>query len=235
MRVLLDESLHHFGRADELLVAGSGRELWLRDSGARIKSALAGVQLLRGELGEVPTHVAASLALCADGPNTPIVRVGNHAICASILALLGDRRGAGDLARRTLELADDENDDFRAVATTVGWASGVVARSDAVLAAADTMLTRPTVPFPLGLVVFFGADLLPPDELLALLDRTRAQCARVDTHWADPEFLRVRARLVLETAGDVEQAAELLAEAISLADRHGSVFFRDRASVDLAR
>ena len=54
------------------------------------------------------------------------------------------------------------------------------------------------------------------------------------TNWADPEFLRVRARLVLETSDDVEQAADLLAEAITLADRQGGTFFRHRATADLA-
>ena len=77
----------------------SGQQIWARDSGARILVAQAGCALLIGDADRVHTCVDAALALMAEGECTPLVRVGNLAIIAATLWLLGDVDGAASLSR----------------------------------------------------------------------------------------------------------------------------------------
>lgn len=200
----LDGAIEHFDRADELFGAGfidvdpnhRSRLLWLRDSGARIKSARAGVYHLRGERDRVRPEIVAALALSDDdGLNTPIVKVANATICGSILFLMGDTDGAARFAERALAVADAENEDFAAIADVLRWATGTPAEPAAVRAAARTLVERPAIPFPLGPLVFSSTDLLPDDEMVTFLDRIIDRCARVDTHWCDDAFRAARQRL----------------------------------------
>lgn len=181
-----------------------------RDVGARLESACAGIATLQDRPDDALRHVDASLELTLDGVNTPLVRVGNLTICASIRWLVGDVAGAVELADRALDEAGGENDDFAAIARVVRWAArGVPPAADA-RASVKTMLDRPTVPFPLGLIVFFRADLLPPFEMLEWLDAAEHRCTMVDTHWADAEWHRQRARLLrLDGTDDAAVASHL--------------------------
>lgn len=198
----LDQALHHLDIADSLFNAAyvgadpahRQRLLWIRDSGARIKSARAGLLHLRGESEHVMSEIVAAQSLCDGGPNTPIVRVANPTICASILFLEGESETAYRVAGRVLAEADDGNEDFVAIARLVRWATGDVADLHEVREVAATLIGRPAIPFPLGPRVFLEAALLPDEEMAAFADRVAELCARVRTHWCDDVFAEARNR-----------------------------------------
>ena len=199
--------------------------LWLRDSGARIESALAGVAVLDGRFDEARAHIDEAIRRCTDGPNTPLVRVGNHTICAATSFLLGDVDRASELAEQAVGFAEGENADFTSIAEVVRWASGAPHRPTDVRRAIRTMLDFPTVPFPLGPVVFFRSELLPPGESLEFLDETIERCTAVDTHWADVELLHQRGRLLLLDGEGPEVAAPHLRAAVKAGKASRSPFF----------
>jgi len=191
-----------------------GQLVWARDSGARIHSGIAGTALLVGALDRVHDAVRATYAVADDGPSTPLVRIGSFSICAATLWLAGDPEGASAAARRVIEIADGENEDFVAVASTVLWACGAPSTLAERRAAARVLVRFPTVPYPLGLVVFLGARLLPPDEALEVLDDVEDRASAAGSRWAEAELRRIRGELLLarSSAGE-ESAVDLAAEA----------------------
>ncbi|MEQ1700727.1 MAG: AAA family ATPase, partial [Ilumatobacteraceae bacterium] len=177
-----------------------GQQIWARDSGARILVAQAGSALLLGDTGRVHACINAALALMAEGECTPLVQVGNLSIIAATLWLLGDTDGARRAADAALALADGENEDFRAMASVVRFATDTPTTLAEVRSVAAVLLRRPTVPYPLGLTVFAASGLLPADEMLDVLDEIDAAVAAAGTHWVDAELLRIRSELILSTA-----------------------------------
>jgi DNA-binding winged helix-turn-helix (wHTH) protein/tetratricopeptide (TPR) repeat protein len=211
----------------------SGQQIWARDSGARILVAQAGCALLIGDADRVHTCVDAALALMAEGDCTPLVRVGNLSIIAATLWLLGDVDGARGAAESALELADDENEDFRAMASVVHAATGAPTTVAAARSIAAVLLDRPTIPYPLGLTVFASSELLPADEMLDVLEEIVAAVDRAGTRWADAELQRVRGALILSTADgeDAEARAEAVQcfdQALAIAQAQGARFWADR-------
>jgi hypothetical protein len=213
----------------------SGQQIWARDSGARILVAQAGCALLIGDADRVHTCVEAALALMAEGDCTPLVRVGNLSIIAATLWLLGDVDSARSAAESALELADDENEDFRAMASVVHAATGTPIAASTARSIVAVLLSRPTIPYPLGLTVFASSGLLPADEMLDVLDEIVAAVDQAGTHWVDAELWRVRGELILSTAdgdGDDAEAGEAAAQcfdqALVIADAQGARFWADR-------
>ncbi len=226
-------ALEHFDRASEHLEQlpddGSlARSLWRRDSGSRICTAQAGAALIVGELPRVRPSIVRGFDLIEDGLNTPLVRVGNLSIGAATAWLLGDLELAAKAAARCMDVAEPENEDFRAVAQTVLWATGTMTPNGELRQTARTLLDRPAVPFPLGPLVMLGADLLPPEATLDMADELLEICARAGTHWADSELQRIRG-VLLRRLGRSDEAASALATAIEIAGAQGAEFFRARA------
>ena len=210
-----------------------GQQIWSRDSGARILVAQAGSALLLGDTERVKACIDAALALMEEGDCTPLVRVGNLAIIAATRWLLGDAAGAHAAAQSALELADGENEDFRAMASVVHSATGAPTTTAEVRSMAAVLLNRPTVPYPLGLTVFASSGLLPADEMLDLLDEIVAAIAAADTHWVDAELLRVRGELILSTADGTDadartEAVRCFDQALAIAEAQGAHFWADR-------
>jgi DNA-binding winged helix-turn-helix (wHTH) protein len=237
------EALRHFDHAWAIaqrleLAQGPGRSgtRWLLDSGARIAAAQAGAALLAGEVDRVRPAAEVALAACRRPDVTPLVRVGVSSICAATLLLQGAPAAAAGAAELSLELAEDENEDFRAVASTVRWATGTPSSLEERRGAARTLLDRPTIPYPLGLVAFLSSGLLPPDELLVVLEEAEQRIAAADTHWTAAELLRLRAALLVRTGDPAARplATELLERAVTLAAGQGSRWYEWRAASDLA-
>ncbi len=215
-----------------------GEQVWARDSGARIHAGVAGTALLVGALDRVRGAVQAVYALADEGPATPLVRIGSFSICAATLWLAGDPEGAAAAARRVIELAEGENEDFLAVASTVLLACGSPGAPMERRAAARVLVRFPTVPYPLGLTVFLGAGLVPPEEALELLDDVEDGVLAAGSRWAEAELRRIRGELLLarertaaESAADAMADARLCFEdAIRVAHAQGATFLADRAA-----
>lgn len=235
------DALAAFDRAAEFLEQARssnasptpGQQIWARDSGARILVAQAGSALLLGDTDRVNACIDAALALMAEGDCTPLVRVGNLAIIAATRWLLGDFAGAHTAAEAALELADGENEDFRAMAAVVRGATGAPTTVAEVRSMAAVLLHRPTVPYPLGLTVFASSGLLPADEMLDVLDEIVTAVASAGTRWVDAELLRIRGELILSTAdGDdadaKAEAARCFDRALAIAETQGAHFWADR-------
>lgn len=191
-----------------------GQQVWARDSGMRIHSGIAGTALLVGALDRVHDAVRATYEMADDGPSTPLVRIGSFSICAATLWLAGDQAGAAAAARRVVELAEGENEDFLAVASAVLWACGAPGTLAERRAAARVLVRFPTVPYPLGLTVFLAAGLLPPDEALELLDDVEDGVLAAGSRWAEAELRRIRGELLLTRgSGRAEASADITAEA----------------------
>lgn len=224
----------------------AGEQVWARDSGARIHSGVAGTALLVGDLDRVHAAVRATYELADSGPSTPLVRIGSFSICAATLWLAGDAEGAAAAARRVIDLAEGENQDFLAVASAVLWACGEPGTLAERRAAAHVLARFPTVPYPLGLTVFLGAGLLPPDEALGLLDDVEDGVLDAGSRWAEAELRRIRGVLLLaraRAAGDtsagvpLDVAADALLcfeDAIRVARAQGATFLVERAERSLA-
>lgn len=228
------DALAAFDRAAELRDAAAvaigtptrGQQMWLNDSGGRIHAARAGAALLAGRLDLVVPATELVSAVAADGAITPLVELADEAIAAATLLLAGERDRARQHALRCEALLEREHHDFRAVADTVLWSTGTPWTRAEARATARVLLDRPTIPYPLGLMVFLGTDLLPPDEMLDLVELAIEETAAANTHWADAELLRIRGALVRVTG---PSDADALAEATSCFDRALSIAVSQRA------
>lgn len=228
------DALAAFDRAAELRdVAAAaigtptrGQQMWLNDSGGRIHAARAGAALLAGRLELVVPATELVTAVAADGAITPLVELADEVIAAATLLLAGEAERARQHALRCAALLEREHHDFRAVADTVLWSTGTPWTRAEARATARVLLDRPTIPYPLGLMVFLGTDLLPPDEMLDLVELAIEETATANTHWADAELLRIRGELIRATG---PSDADALAEATSCFDRALSIAVSQRA------
>jgi hypothetical protein len=203
-----------------------GQQMWLNDSGGRIHAARAGAALLSGRLDLVIPATELVSAMAEGGAITPLVELADEAIAAATLLLAGEHDRARRHALRCAALLEREHHDFRAVADTVLWSTGTPWTRAETRATARVLLDRPTIPYPLGLMVFLGTDLLPPDEMLDLVELAIEETAAANTHWADAELLRIRGELIRATGRD---DADALAEAISCFERALSIAVTQRA------
>jgi class 3 adenylate cyclase/tetratricopeptide (TPR) repeat protein len=208
------------------------------DPGVCAHGILGLTAALSGEADLVRHETERSIALgeALDHPFSLVHGLYNAAMSHQ---LAGDRDLAGQMAERTIALADKYGfPPYRAgAALLLAWAGGAGAVSaELVEEIARTAAAGPNVQYLLGVAGELMLAIGQHDRAAALLDRALAANEEPDVGYYLAEIWRLRGNCLLALGCDrYDEARRALATACEIARRQGAVAFERRAAASLAK